>query len=482
MNLLPTPQPWNAVRYWLADLADELAAGQHPPESLPDVLALNRVWITAEGRAKLLDFPAPCRDVPTLPDQAAEFTGHEAASLAPFLNMVAIAALEGSAIGTDECSAGRSPLHCRCVPAIVWTVCHATSRPSPSRRLKPLLSAPATVSRGKRLGMLAACVVVPLFMAVIMAIGNVAGRQWLDRHPEMTSLYYCLEQLEKLDRSGGNGGDRAQERRALEIYVAHHFHAAITDPAVWSHWYARSLFTPNQRTIAERSWPSILKHRLRRWSTPHRGCKTSSTRCRRDCPGHARDNYQVLWLAVAVAMATALFALVAVPGLVCSLLFRGGLLLCVFGLAVVNGDGTRASRLRAFWRSIITWSPLVLWPLLLLLLKVSGLGIMMSVSLALALLVAVMTCSALLPQRGIPDRIAGTYLVPREFLDSSTRFPLPRSRQHPRAWKSQWFERSASVFAFAFGESEVLAWATGPIHGDVRAKPAQRRNSSSRGR
>ncbi len=349
VNLLPTRQPWNAVRYWLADLADELAAGQHPPESLPDVLALNRVWITAEGRAKLLDFPAPCRDAPTPSGQAAEFAGNEAASLAPFLNMVAIAALEGSAIGTDEAQRRpiATPLPLRARDCLDGLPRHESPE-SFARRLKPLLSAPATVSRGKRLGMLAACVVVPLFMAVIMAIGSVAGRQWLDQHPEMTSLYYCLDQLEKLDRSSDNGGDQAVERRALETYVAHQFHATITDPAVWSHWYARSLFNPNQRTIAERVVAEYPATSPQEMVDATARLQDFLDKMPQGLPGAPRDNYQVLWLAVAMAMATSLFALVAIPGLVCSLLFRGGLLLCVFGLAVVNRDGTRASRLRAF--------------------------------------------------------------------------------------------------------------------------------------
>ena len=58
VHLLKTPQPWESVRYWLVDLAEELAAGTKE-QSLPAVLALDRVWITLEGRAKLLDFSAP---------------------------------------------------------------------------------------------------------------------------------------------------------------------------------------------------------------------------------------------------------------------------------------------------------------------------------------------------------------------------------------------------------------------------------------
>src|SRR5208283_3040132 len=57
LNLVSTRQDWEEVRFWLLDLAGELKAGEKDG-SLPGVLSLDRVWITADGRAKLLDFPA----------------------------------------------------------------------------------------------------------------------------------------------------------------------------------------------------------------------------------------------------------------------------------------------------------------------------------------------------------------------------------------------------------------------------------------
>ena len=50
-------QSWRSVSIWLRDLAHELALGT--AEGSVDVLALDRIWITASGRAKLLDFRAP---------------------------------------------------------------------------------------------------------------------------------------------------------------------------------------------------------------------------------------------------------------------------------------------------------------------------------------------------------------------------------------------------------------------------------------
>ena len=56
-DLTGAPQSWPDVKAWLLDLATELEAGEKDG-SLPS-LALDRVWIRSDGRAVLLDFPAP---------------------------------------------------------------------------------------------------------------------------------------------------------------------------------------------------------------------------------------------------------------------------------------------------------------------------------------------------------------------------------------------------------------------------------------
>ena len=62
--------------------AEELAAGAKY-RSLPDVLALDRVWITLEGRAKLFDFPAPGVDHADHASGGGDHAGHHASAEAP---------------------------------------------------------------------------------------------------------------------------------------------------------------------------------------------------------------------------------------------------------------------------------------------------------------------------------------------------------------------------------------------------------------
>ena len=86
----------------------------------------------------------------------------------------------------------------------------------------------------------------------------------------------------------------------------------------------------------------------------------------------------------------------------------------IFGIAVVTKNGCRASRLRTFWRSL---TPFVLAPILILLLTAFltaiGLTKIWSLCIMLAFLIAIIAWSLWMPRRGIPDRIAGTYPVPR---------------------------------------------------------------------
>ena len=79
-----------------------------------------------------------------------------------------------------------------------------------------------------------------------MFVGLFMVQRWLDGHPDVAPLLHCLGQMEKLERASGPADDaQAQQRRALEVYVAGRFGETISDPAVWSHWYAKNLFTEN---------------------------------------------------------------------------------------------------------------------------------------------------------------------------------------------------------------------------------------------
>lgn len=87
--------------------------------------------------------------------------------------------------------------------------------------------------------------------------------------------------------------------------------------------------------------------------------------------------------------------------------FRGGFLLRAFDLAIVTGAGEEASRQRALLRALVAWSP-SLFLLMAILFGWTVLG-----AAALAVIVGGLAMAIITPERGLQDRIARTWLVPR---------------------------------------------------------------------
>ena len=93
------------------------------------------------------------------------------------------------------------------------------------------------------------------------------------------------------------------------------------------------------------------------------------------------------------------------------------------GIAVVTRTGREASRLRAFGRGLVAWLPLM--ALLVLLFRTSVLGnglsdgwqrhpiAILAVPALGVLFLGGALWAALHPERGLQDRVAGTWLVPR---------------------------------------------------------------------
>jgi hypothetical protein len=97
--------------------------------------------------------------------------------------------------------------------------------------------------------------------------------------------------------------------------------------------------------------------------------------------------------------------------LLCALAFRGGLLLRLLGIGVVTRSGADASRLRMLWRACIAWSPVLLCGAAVSILT-PVMPLPAIVAIGVLLLIVPVTISAVLRERSLQDRIAGTWLVP----------------------------------------------------------------------
>jgi hypothetical protein len=85
------PQSWHTVRQWLLDLARALEVGLR--DGSLESLAIDRIWTTADGRAKLLDFRAPGGPASSIADLPASTDSAQC-----FLASVSRRALDASAV------------------------------------------------------------------------------------------------------------------------------------------------------------------------------------------------------------------------------------------------------------------------------------------------------------------------------------------------------------------------------------------------
>ena len=100
-------------------------------------------------------------------------------------------------------------------------------------------------------------------------------------------------------------------------------------------------------------------------------------------------------------------AICVAAALACALVFRSGVWLHAFGIAVVTADGREASRTRAAFRALAGWIWLPCWTL------AESFGWYAVEPLVLVLTIFGFAWLTSAPERGPQDWIAGTFLVPR---------------------------------------------------------------------
>lgn len=421
VNLIQTAQPWAQVRYWLHDLAMEISAAEKDG-SLPAMLALERVWITRDGRAKLLDFPAPGvadslspaasdagrsgasaerRDI--TPEKPAVLCQHAATQGARlFLDQVAATALTGNASAKSAREVVMPfALHAR---DFLNRLTEIPDAGAIAKALKPLLSRVATVSRWRRAAVVAGCVAFPLIASVGMVFALTVIEQFNRSHPGMMELQMLLQRRSALNSRWVRNQPHPTDRQ-YAVYIAQHYRGVITNRATWSSVFAAAMIQGELRRFAEQS---VVEHPA---PTAEEIADAEAA-----LKGHLppADGLRVLrqpWLPL-VAGAGALGIYVGLPALLAALLFRGGLVLRIANVTFVRRDGQRASRLRVFWRAVVAWCPLLLAVALASGLK-PVIGLIPAALISALLLGGLTILSLALPKRGLPDSFAGTWPVPR---------------------------------------------------------------------
>ncbi len=392
LDVLVEPQPWADVRVWLNDLAEELiAAGQDGTLQLP--LGLDRLWITTDGRAKILDFKMP-EDVPRKGEVVLESLDSD--SVACFLlDLVTIAlgrtAMPESGFRLLPLRAGQFLRELRSDerPALDTIV----------SRLKVLVVGPAVVSRQKRLAHLVITGLAPIVMTLAMAgiYSLFVGLEGEDR--VSLELSACLNRLEVLDEMETLDEEQSLEKSRLETFILGRFGDRIPVPEFWDQFAIRSFVESEDKARAvtlfnERGTPSpqefeaVLPH-IESWISE----RLSPERV-----------FKVAWTVGVVS-----FAIMGGVATILAFFLRGGLLFNLLGMVVVDRKGLKAARSRAMLRSLIAWAPplvLAIWT------EIGDPSMEVSVGLSVLWLAGLLWALAR-PRRGVQDLVTGTGLVPR---------------------------------------------------------------------
>jgi uncharacterized RDD family membrane protein YckC len=399
-DLIKQPQPWAQVRFWLHDIAEELVAAEKD-DTLPEVLELDRVWITTDGRAKLLDFPAPGSSASpsaatgmSMPLQSKETRA------TTFLNLMARSALGGRNHPATEQVSARLAIHAR---ELLESLPRLNGAEAIKNALKPLMNRTAEVTRLRRTGIVAGCLAFPVMASLGAAFGISLMQDWQQKNPELMELSQILNTW-RAKNMPFVPADKLPSDRLMGTYIASHYAGIITNEAAWSSVRSRIFIQPNAREFAETSIEQYGSPTAKELEEAEKSLEPIIKQFHvAEMPPRHFLSVFLLWVTLAIY--------VGFPAMIAALLFRGGLVLLAAGVTYVQHDGMKASRLRLMWRSLVAWSPAV-GSVLLAMLAIS-IKSMSAVVLSLLVMVILASWSLWLPKRGLQDRLAGTWPVPR---------------------------------------------------------------------
>ena len=408
-SLAGTPQPWSRVRHWLSDLVREVATASDEG-SLPPLIP-ERIWIGTDGHARILEWPAP--DQPQ--DETTSEIAADLAGAQKFLCAIATAALTGATVEEATSKAPETPLPLRARDFLL--ALRDATFPSASALLdglKDVAESPAAISKSRRATQLAACGMFPVIVTAI-ALGSilVIGKlKTTDR--TLFSLEALLDDLEKSEKSLAKKPDPAVQQRHddVEVYLAEHMAAVIRNPATWESKNPRV----GSRGGRERARMALERHSTRTADEIQRAEATAAPILESEAQGLEKLASARVLTGIVVATLGGTFIAVAFFAGVGALVTGSGFTFRPFGVALVNRRGKRISRARAVWRAVVTWSPMIA---LAFVLKggpdvTQASNTVVAIDLALvAVVVAGAVWASQHPARGIQDRVAGTWLVPR---------------------------------------------------------------------
>lgn len=432
---------WAEMRQVLFGLVTELKI-RYEDGDVQTALSIRHIWVDAYGQAKLLDFPGARNEADNKDEET--LTGD---NWRGFLHQVVLFGLQGKLASVEKLEAEipKVPLPEYVRPVINRLCGRGEKYESPVEvieELKTLQGRPARITRGRRIGPIAVIGSVPLFLimsALLIWLLSLSfdqkSRTHLRELKEAKELARLSKDLETLKDNEEAKVTRAAARKILARKMTEH------DSPQWKELLRQqpeenleemesalaefrdvtdSEVSEARRTL-EASRESLIKEK-----TPYKtgraiGRMVGSLLARTvSAPEHLPARELFVWSEVFAFILLVL----AIPTIISAFIFRGGILLYVFGITVQTREGRKASRFRCLLRAIIPVAPLLIIHLifLLLILLSASFEIMVRIRYfvllwllipSLLFVFLVVIYSIIKPENGIQDVSAGTQLVPR---------------------------------------------------------------------
>jgi len=403
---------WKETRAIVRGLVEELETRAERRDASGQ-LSLTHVWIDAHGRPRLLDFAAPSTAKPSGPEATS------CPDWKTFLHQVLLFCLEGCAVASDQLDSRPPrvpmPVFARVPVRRLCGLDGAYESISALRSdLENVAQQPAEVTRAQRAAPLLAAALpalLPVLLALLIPV-LVPAMMWQSDRTPMADLvrsgiyFQWLEQIEKdLPQKTGEERRRAEdEREALRKVMASAYGSAQS---------ARG-------QQIRRQWPPKMRETVERARSDYASLsKAEVAEARRTVQarfGRLLTPFHQRLLARPdrmLPMAAVLLGMVSAAAVVLAPLFRGGVLLYLFGIGMQRKDGEPAGRIRCLLRALLSWSAVLAAAVIVLLpgqttaVRASAIGVMLAVASAAAVYAVVY------PVCGLADRIAETQLVPR---------------------------------------------------------------------
>jgi hypothetical protein len=385
---------WKQMRSVIDSLANELSA-RITEHGTAGRLSLSHLWIEDDGRAVLLDFPAEPD-----PEDVSDVGPEEALT---YLRRTATFAFEGRTEASATAPRVPLPEGARVALARLYGEGAAVGSVAEFATLiAPLNERPVEVTQLRRLGSFGMSAIMPSFMVVMVLL---LPLMFASVPPWYQDLSLRLgpygAELDRIDSVEASGAplDSTTSRTVRSIWIVLAAAKAESDRAP-------QLGNAIQVNLEPEDL-ALLDSAVAKYPDPD----TAAVAAAREWLEGRVESEFVDSLGPALVpdvLGISFFVLgfFGIAGVVLAFVFRGPVLLHLFGIAVQRSDGTPAARWRCLLRSFLAWSPLIA------LVFVSELESALNVPL-IAIALAGAGWSVFRPARGPADRLVGTVLVPK---------------------------------------------------------------------